>query len=123
MTDAHIRILRLVAHQAQRELHDHDLVDHIGYPASTPRREDLELAAARTRTHVADANARRRNQRLARSPNPDSYGPIPSLPYLRSTLARQIDVNASEQLCFRQVEHRVVERQGADALVSMVGGR
>jgi hypothetical protein len=68
MTDRHIRILRLVAHQAQRELDDHDSVDQIGYTASTGRREHLERAAARTRAHVADAKERRRNQKT--SPNP-----------------------------------------------------
>jgi hypothetical protein len=60
VTDPHIRILRLVAREAQRDLADHDSVDHIGSTASTGRRDHLERAAARTRAHVTDANARRR---------------------------------------------------------------
>jgi hypothetical protein len=63
MTDRHIRILRLVAHHAQRELDDHHSIDRPGGTASTGRREHLERAAARTRARVADADRRRRNRR------------------------------------------------------------
>src|SRR5436190_18773260 len=52
MTDRHIRILRLVAHNAQRELDDDHSLDHIEDTASTGRREHLERAAARTRARV-----------------------------------------------------------------------
>ena len=69
MTDRHIRILRLVAHQAQRELDDDHSLDHIGDTASTGRREHLERAAARTRARVADADQRRRNDH--QFPTPD----------------------------------------------------
>jgi hypothetical protein len=65
VTDPHIHILRLVAHQAKRELDDHHSVDHIGDTASAGRRERLERAAARTRGRVADADERRLNQRPA----------------------------------------------------------
>ena len=66
MTDRHIRILRLVAHQAQRELDDHHSLDRIGDTESTGRREHLERAA--------DQSARRRRGRTtaARRPVPDS---------------------------------------------------
>jgi hypothetical protein len=60
VSDPHIRILRLVAHQSRRDLDDHDAVDHIGDTASTGRRQDLERIATRTRARVADAQARRR---------------------------------------------------------------
>jgi hypothetical protein len=65
MTDRHIRILRLVARQAQRELDDHHSLNHIGDSASTGRREHLERAAARTSARVADADERRRNRRTS----------------------------------------------------------
>lgn len=63
VTDSHIRILRLVAHEAQRELDDHHSLDHIGDTASTGRREHLERAAARTSARVVIAGERRRNRR------------------------------------------------------------
>lgn len=66
MTDAHIRILRLVAHQRQRELRNHDAVDRKRDGVSTDRREDLERAATRTSARVADAQARRRQPRPRR---------------------------------------------------------
>ena len=69
MTDRHIRILRLVAHQAQRELDDDHSLDHIEDTASTGRREHLERAAARTRARVTDADQRRRNDH--QFPTPD----------------------------------------------------
>ena len=55
MTDPHIRILRLTAHQAQRELDDHHSVDHIGDTASTGRGEHLERAAGRTTARCRDS--------------------------------------------------------------------
>jgi len=68
MTDRHVGILRLVAHQAQRELDDHHSIDHIGDTASRGRHEHLERAVARTRERVADADERRRNRRPALVP-------------------------------------------------------
>jgi hypothetical protein len=68
VTDPHIRILRLVAHHAQRELDEHHSIDLIGHTASTTRRAHLERAAARTRARVADANERRRNRKASSNP-------------------------------------------------------
>ncbi len=63
MTDAHVRILRLIAHKRQRELHNHDAVDHNDDAISSDRRQNLERAATRTRARVADAQTRRRETR------------------------------------------------------------
>ena len=63
VTDSHIRILRLIAHQRQRELRNHDAADHNGDAISTDRRQNLERAATRTRARVADAQTRRRQTR------------------------------------------------------------
>ena len=63
MTDPHIRILRLLAHQRQTELRDHEAVDHDRDAVSTDRRRQLERAATRTNARVADAQARRRQPR------------------------------------------------------------
>ena len=60
MTDRHMRILRVVARQTQRKLDDHDAADAIPDAGSTARRRDLEQTTARTRAHVAAAEARRR---------------------------------------------------------------
>ena len=68
MTDPHIRILRLMAHQAQHELDDYHSVARNGGTASTGRREHLERAAARTKAHVAGAAERRRNRRAVALP-------------------------------------------------------
>lgn len=65
MTDRHLRILRLMAHQTQRKLHAHDAVDHGGDAVSTDRRHHLEQAATRTDAHVTDAQARRRRRQKA----------------------------------------------------------
>jgi hypothetical protein len=54
-----MRILRHVAGQTQRELEQHDTVDHAGDAASRGRREYLVRAARRTRGRVADAEQRR----------------------------------------------------------------
>ena len=62
MTDPHVHILRLVAHQSQRELVDHDSRHPIGDGASTQRREQLERRAAQTRALASDAQARRRRR-------------------------------------------------------------
>lgn len=66
MTDLHIRILRLVAHQMQRELDHHDAADHAADTASARRRRHLTQAARRTRARVADAEAQRRGRQPAR---------------------------------------------------------
>jgi hypothetical protein len=60
VTDLHLRILRLVAKQRQRELDDHDATDHNRGSASAARRRDLDHAAGRTSANVAAAEARRR---------------------------------------------------------------
>ncbi|MGH2870868.1 MAG: hypothetical protein ACRDL5_00190, partial [Solirubrobacteraceae bacterium] len=67
MTDAHVRILRLLAKQRQRELDDHEAADRPGDAASTGRWRELERAAGRTRANVAAAEARRHYRRPARS--------------------------------------------------------
>jgi hypothetical protein len=63
VTDSHIRILRLIAHERQRELRHYDAFDR-GDPISTSRRQNLERAATRTRGRVADAQTRRRQTRI-----------------------------------------------------------
>jgi hypothetical protein len=63
MTDVHLRILRLLARQRQRELDDHDAANHLGDAASAGRRRELERATGRTRLNVAAAEARRRYMR------------------------------------------------------------
>ena len=60
MSDPHIGILRQVARQRQRDLDDHESVDHLGDPGSAARRQDLARTATRTRARVAAAQARRR---------------------------------------------------------------
>ena len=60
MSDVHLRILRLLAGQRQRELAEHDAAGHPGGPACAGRRRELERAAGRTRANVATAEARRR---------------------------------------------------------------
>jgi hypothetical protein len=60
VTDPHIRILRLMAQQRQRELRSYDADDHNGDVASPDHRQHLQRAATRTRARVADAQARRR---------------------------------------------------------------
>jgi hypothetical protein len=67
VTDRHIRLLRLMAHQRQRELRNHDAVDHDGDPISTERRRTLERAATRTSARVTDAQTRRRQTRPSRN--------------------------------------------------------
>ncbi len=66
MTDVHLRILRLLARQRERELDDHDAADHPGDAASADRRRMLDRAAGRTRANVAAAEARRRYTRPLR---------------------------------------------------------
>lgn len=60
MTDLHLRILRMVAKQRERELDDHDAADHAGGRTSAGQRRDLEHAAGRTKANVTAAQARRR---------------------------------------------------------------
>ena len=67
LTDPHIRILRLVADRAQRELVDYQSLDDIGDTEARRRREHLERAATRSRARVADAEARRRYRRPRRA--------------------------------------------------------
>jgi hypothetical protein len=71
MTDPHIRILRHIARQTQRELDDYTL-EPAGHAASTGRRDYLKHAAKRTRGQVAAAEQRRQapsNAFRARPPN------------------------------------------------------
>lgn len=63
MKDSHIGILRLIADKRQRELRNHDAVDHSD-ATSTNRRQNLERAATRTRARVADAQTRRSQTRI-----------------------------------------------------------
>jgi len=76
LTDSHIRILRMVAKQRQRELADHDDAD----TASADRRRHLEQAAGRTKTNVAAAEARRHykagGERWARDSPDNGPGPL-----------------------------------------------
>jgi hypothetical protein len=58
MTDLHLRILRMVAKQRQRELDNHDAAD--GGPASAGHRRELEQAAGHANANVAAAESRRR---------------------------------------------------------------
>jgi hypothetical protein len=60
MTDLHLRILRMVAKQRQRELDDHDATDRAGGLASAGQRRDLQQASGRADASVAAAEARRR---------------------------------------------------------------
>ena len=66
MTDVHLRILRLLARQRQRELDDYDGADHTGDGGSAGRRRELEQAAGQTRARVAAGEARRGDPCLAR---------------------------------------------------------
>jgi hypothetical protein len=63
VSDLHLRILSLMARTTQRELEDHDAVDHVGDTASPGRRQDLVRVAMSTRRRVADAKARRSARR------------------------------------------------------------
>jgi hypothetical protein len=60
MTDTRIRVLRLMAHQRQRELRNYNVSNGKSDPISSDRREHLEQAATRTSAGVAGAQARRR---------------------------------------------------------------
>jgi hypothetical protein len=68
MTDTHIRILRLMAHQRQRELRNYNASNDKSDPIPSDRREHLEQAATRTSARVADAQARRRQLRPIQIP-------------------------------------------------------
>jgi hypothetical protein len=59
VSDLHLRILRQIARQTQRELEHHDTVDDAGDAASAGRRDYLVRAASRTGARVADAEQRR----------------------------------------------------------------
>jgi hypothetical protein len=63
--DAHIRILRQVAHHGQRELDEHDAAHPIADTASDGRRQDLARNARLTQARVADAETRRPYHRPA----------------------------------------------------------
>jgi len=59
MTDRHLRILRLMAQQRQRVLHNYDAVDHTGETGSEALRQRFARAATRTHARLAGAQARR----------------------------------------------------------------
>jgi hypothetical protein len=59
MSDRHLRILRYIARQSQRELDHHDAADHTGDAAAKGRRQSLGGAARRTRGQVTAAEERR----------------------------------------------------------------
>jgi hypothetical protein len=73
MTDRHMHILRQVARQTQRELNNHDSIDHDGDISSKGRRDYLVRAAERTRGRVADAELRRN---LGRRNTPQESPPM-----------------------------------------------
>jgi hypothetical protein len=58
--DRHIRILRQVAHETQRQLGDHQAAPPVGDGSGTGRGVHLERAVTLTRARVADAEHRRR---------------------------------------------------------------
>ena len=60
MTDSHLRILRAVAKQRQRQLDDNTSDDADG-PASASHTSDLQQAAGRADTNLAAAEGRRRH--------------------------------------------------------------
>jgi hypothetical protein len=60
VTDAHIKILAMVARKSQRRLDDHDAARGTPDPAYAGQRHDLKTRAKRTRARVAAAQARRR---------------------------------------------------------------
>jgi hypothetical protein len=66
VTNVHLRIVRLLARQRQRELDERDATDRVGDAASAGRRHEMERAAGRTRANVAAAEARRRYLRPPR---------------------------------------------------------
>jgi hypothetical protein len=68
MTDRHMRILRNIARQTQRDLDHHNTHEPAGNAASTGRRDYLEHAAKRTRGQVAAAEQRRNQPRSSRCP-------------------------------------------------------
>jgi hypothetical protein len=61
VSDLHLRTLRMLAKQRQRELDDHDAGEPTGDAAASRRRRELKRAAARTSANVAAAEARRRH--------------------------------------------------------------
>jgi hypothetical protein len=70
MTDRHIRILRLMAQQRQRDLRSYDASQYDGDVGSPDDRQHLERAATRTSARVADAQARRRRSNMPSRPRP-----------------------------------------------------
>jgi hypothetical protein len=66
MTDLHLRILRMIAKQRQRDLEDHD-AGPSDDTASAHKRRDLEQAAGQTKANVSAAESRRRFPRPRRA--------------------------------------------------------
>jgi hypothetical protein len=75
MSDPHIRILRQVTRQTQRELDHHAVVDRGPAEASRSRRDYLERAAACNRARVVNAEQRRNRRAFGHRHIPDQ---IPS---------------------------------------------
>jgi hypothetical protein len=57
--DLHLRILRQVARRRQRDLDDHDAVDHRGATAAAERGRELARGAAQARARFSAAQTRR----------------------------------------------------------------
>jgi hypothetical protein len=62
VSDLHLRILRHVARRTQRELDDHDGLEHPGESTVGARRRELARLAAQARGQASAAQARRRRQ-------------------------------------------------------------
>ena len=60
MTDAHLRILGVMARNNQRRLDEHDAAAGAPVAGGAERRQALQTMAARTRARVTAARARRR---------------------------------------------------------------
>lgn len=60
MSDSHLRILRAVARQSRRQLEAFDAAPSTADTGSARRRLDLSERAARTKSRLAAAAARRR---------------------------------------------------------------
>jgi hypothetical protein len=62
VSDRHLRILRLVARRARRNLENYDAVGHVATATSARRRQDLARTAMRSRDRVTEARARRHDE-------------------------------------------------------------
>lgn len=90
MTDRHMRILRQIARQTQRELDHHNTLEPAKDADSTNRQDYLEHAAKRTRGHVAAAEQRRQAAEPRPKASPSAFPLIRSFG-LRRALTRRRD--------------------------------